>query len=116
MSSSTAELAERRRALLARSAALRERLAFDGRTLEASLSFVDRGVALARSGKLQPVFTLATLALMLLRPRLLRPRLLWTLATRGVALWPVARRVVPAVWQRLKAARTERRARASLTG
>ncbi len=91
-------LAGRREALLARSALLRGELSNQGAAMSGSLRFIDRGVALARSGKLQPLLALAVALVVVLRPGTA-----WRVASRSAVLLPVARRVLPALWKRLRA-------------
>ena len=93
MSTHVERLAVRRAALLARSAQLRDRLAFDASELHAALSPLERGVAIGRSAARRPLLLLGALALLLV----LRPGRLLRLGTRIAVVYPLARRLLPQV-------------------
>jgi hypothetical protein len=93
-------LAARREVLLARSAVLRAELSSQSEAASGSFRFLDRGVAFARSGKVQPLLALAVALVVVLRPGTA-----WRVATRSAVLLPVARRVLPALLKRLRARR-----------
>lgn len=76
-------LAERRAALLARSAVLRARLQQQAQVLDAPLALADRGVAGLCWLRRHPQVPLAAVAVVVV----LRPRRAWRLAVRAWALW-----------------------------
>jgi hypothetical protein len=85
MSRRLAELAARRRALVAQSDALREQASVSARGLRQLLGFVDLGVAAGRSMAGKPLVAVAiAAALMLLRPR--RPLRLLGFALTAISI------------------------------
>lgn len=85
-----AELGARRQALVARSAALRERLVDEGQELDLALSTVDRGFGLVRSAVRSPLVMTAAAGGLLL---LVKPRNLLKIASRVMLFTSLARRV-----------------------
>ena len=104
MNAHARQLAVRRAELLERSAWLREELAAEGARVAASLSVLDRAVALIRSGVLRPALGLAVVALLVVRPRAA-----WWIASRGAIFWPIARRLVPRLVRILRSVDWKRR-------
>jgi YqjK-like protein len=88
-----AQLARRRAALVARSAAFRSALAVDGARIGARLALVDKGVAAARKLAGQPELLAGAAALLLA----LRPLRAMKWAARGALLFSVGRRVLGAL-------------------
>ena len=77
------ELAQRREALLARSAALRERLGADLASLSRPLSWADQVLALARWLRAHPLVPAGAAAAL----ALWQPRRAWRWLWRGLGLW-----------------------------
>ena len=87
------QLSERRAALLARSALLRERIATQGGDLRASVEGIDRGIGLLRKATARPLMlTAAAAALFILKPgRALK----WI--ARGALVTSLVRKAIKAV-------------------